>query len=375
MTGRLVHLDAAGCALQSSATVEAQVSYTRREGEVGGYEAAREAEGTLERATGHLARLLGVQASEIAFVENATRGFAELLAAWPLRRGAKVGVVPGEYGSNVMALQARARREAWELVVLRTDPGGRLDLEDLAGSLRRGLDLVVLPHIPSHRGTTQPAADAAALCREAGAPLVVDVAQSLGQVDASRIDADAYVGTSRKWLRGPRGVGFVAVRTPLADTLAPPFPNLGTARLQDSQPVFGEGARRLELGESSLASRVGLAMALAELSDTGTAATTSRIVALAVAARRRLAGINGWQLVEGDGADVTGTVTLRHDRMLPDRTARFLRSEGVVVAPVPVERAPLEMRRPVLRASFHVYCTEGCVDALASALERAPRVL
>ena len=55
----------------------------------------------------------------------------------------------------------------------------------------------------------------AALCREAGVPLVVDAAQSLGHTDVD-LGADVVYGTSRKWLAGPRGVGVLVARPAIA---------------------------------------------------------------------------------------------------------------------------------------------------------------
>src|SRR3954449_9961995 len=131
----------------------------------------------------------------------------------------------------------------------------RVRLEDRLGlfrsdALERLLDrdpprFVHLTHIGSHRGVLQPAAEVAFLCREAGVPLVVDAAQSLGHADVD-LGADVVYFPARKWLAGPRGVGVLCVRRSLAAELTP------LLRIPDVPP-----AQLLESREAHVAGRVG----------------------------------------------------------------------------------------------------------------------
>ena len=158
--------------------------------------------------------LLGVDADGVALTGGATAALLTLLAAWPLPTGAEVGVVPGEWAPNVDAFthhRLRPRR-------LAVDGDGVLDLEALERTLRADPpELVHLTHLASHRGLVQPVAEALALCRTAGVPLWVDVAQSLGHLD-TEVGADASYAPARKWLNGTRGVGVLAVAVPWALT-------------------------------------------------------------------------------------------------------------------------------------------------------------
>jgi pyridoxal 5-phosphate dependent beta-lyase len=367
--GRLVHLDAAGSALPAPATVDAQVAHLRREAVVGGYVAQVEAEPALARARERLAAVLDVGAHEVALVESATRGFTTLLAAWPLPPRARVGVVPSEYASNRMALQAGLAAGRWSLVELPVGEHGRIDLEGLELALGRGLDLVTFPHVPSHRGVVQPAAEVARRCRAAGVPLLLDVAQSAGQLDVRGLGADAYVGTSRKWLRGPRGVGFVAVRAPLLERLRPPWPELANAAWcpDGGPPSFLPGAARLAGGEVPVAAQVGLAAAL-DAAAAEAEAVLAATAELGATARRRLDGLAGWRVQEPND-EPGGMVTLAHDRLDPARVQPALLHRGVVTALIPTSRAPLDLSRPVLRASFHGgYAEVDDVERLAAEL-------
>jgi pyridoxal 5-phosphate dependent beta-lyase len=217
---------------------------------------------------------------------------------------------------------------------------------------------VHLTQVGSHRGVVQPAAGAAALCRAAGVPLVIDAAQALGHVDAD-VGADAVYGTSRKWLAGPRGVGVLCVRPALAAELTPVLP-----APPDLPPL-----RAFESDEAHVAGRVGLVLAVGEHVAAGPHRVRERLAGLGRAARERLDGVAGWRAVESPD-EPSATTTLRP----PDGVdvvatrARLLTEHGIVITAIGRERAPGELTGAVLRISPHVDGTVEDIDALAAAL-------
>jgi pyridoxal 5-phosphate dependent beta-lyase len=394
----VTHLDAAAAGVPSDGVLAAQAAHLAREATIGSYVAQYEAADRLAAARGVLAELLdpALGADDISFHHGAQAAFSALLAAWPLPRGARVGVVPSDFCSNWLALRARADRDALEMVDLPVHPDGRIDVERLAAgggpaALDR-LDLVTFPEVPSQRGIVQPTAAVAALCRDAGVPLLLDVAQSLGQVDVTVAGATggvtAYAGTSRKWLCGPRGVGFLAVRPEFVDRLglaaatgytsrwAPDDPAEAAGR---SWPRSGEtgghlvpaaGIGRFQVGEASFAAWLGLATALHEYATTGPATARAGIQALARAARHRLAGVAGWRLGE-DADSPAGIVTLLPPPGVAPATiqATLRREANIVVSAIDHARARDAV--PSLRVSPHLYSTVDDLDTLAVALEKA----
>ena len=368
----VTHLDAAGCSVASRATLDAVSAYLEREAAYGGYPVQRAVAVVVAGALDRLAALLGLPAGATAWVHNAAEGFSTVLGGWPLPARARVGCTAADYASNAMLLATGASRGEVVPVRLRTDDDGLLDLDDLDRALAAGLDLVTLAHIASHRGVVQPAAEIVARCRTAGVPVVLDVAQSLGQVDVSGVGADAYVGTSRKWLCGPRGLGFVGLSAPLLERLRP-APSVDT-HIWDGDllaaPTPLGGAQRIGAGEVSVAAQIGLANALDELAAAGPSRVAERIAALGALGRDALDGRGGWTVQEPPGA-ASGSVVLDH----PDRAAaevhQRLQAAGVVTSLVDVARAPADLPRPRLRMSCHAYCTEADVQTAARALEAA----
>ncbi|MGY1747046.1 ergothioneine biosynthesis PLP-dependent enzyme EgtE [Blastococcus sp. SYSU D00695] len=349
------HLDSAACSRQSNRVLEAAAHHARHEAELGGYVAEAAAQDLLQQGRSVLAGLVGMAAADLAFVESAQSALATLLAGWRLPAGSRVAVLPGEYAPNTAMLRAAGLLP----VPLPVDGDGRAVHEEIERLLAADPPAAVhLTHVPSHRGVVQPAREIGELCRAAGVPFVLDAAQSLGHVDVD-LPADAVYGTSRKWLAGPRGVGFLCVRPALAARLTPVL-----AAAADLPPM-----RAFESGEAHVAGRVGLVLAVGEHLAAGPERVRERLAALGRAGRALLDGAAGWRVVE-PAAEPTATTTLAP----PDGVdvvatrARLLTEQGIVTTAIGVERAPGEMTGPVLRVSPHVDATLDDLEALAAAL-------
>jgi len=336
----VVHLDIAGAGRVSRAVLAAEVAHLRAEAEIGGYVAQAQATPLLDAGRTALAAPVGLSGDDVCFVEGAGEAFATLLRAWPLPPGARIGCTAGEYGANSRLLRLLAAERGWELVLLPVDAQGRV-LE-----VAQDLDLVTFPQVASQRGVLQPAAEV----RDTGVPLLLDVAQALGQVPVPAGCA-AYVGTSRKWLCGPRGVGFAVVAPQWQDGLAEP-PTLA--------PTHGDGMLRWESQEAHVAGRVGLAVAAQEWSPQVGAAG----VATAAYARKVLDGAGGWRVRE-DVEEPTGITTLSGGDPFATRTA--LLEQGLLVSAVPLGRSD-DLAGPVLRVSTAAWVQAAHLDALADAL-------
>ncbi|TDD41683.1 aminotransferase class V-fold PLP-dependent enzyme [Nonomuraea terrae] len=347
------HLDAAGCNVPSDRVLDAIVGQLRLERARGGYAAVPD----LADARAALAALVDAAPADVAFLESGTAAMAALLGGWRLARGSRVGHARTEYGGTVMLLRRLAARNGWHLVDLPVDGHGRLDPE----AVHSGLDLVVVSHIGSHSGVVQPAQEIGALCRAAAVPLVLDVCQSLGHVDVRGTGATAYVGTSRKWLAGPRGVGFLVVPGPTA-AMDAATPTLGGHHWPEATPSSGHGraaqdviplpgAARYETSEGAIAARAGLGVAVLEHHALGPHAVHAHLAGLGRLARGLLDGAGGWRVAEPSD-EPSALVTLRPPPGdTPEHAAARAAEASLLVSVVPYARAPLHLRGPVLRVS------------------------
>ena len=357
----VVHLNTAACSRQSTAVLETVAVHARSEAEIGASAAEHAAEGLLQQGRSVLAGLVGMAAADVAFTESATAAVRTLFGRWRLPVGTRVGVLPGEYWHNLAVLVDLGLVP----VVLPADDLGLADLAGVERVLREYPPaLVHVTLVGSHRGVVQPGRELAASCSAAGVPLVLDVAQALGHVDCD-LGADVAYAPARKWLAGPRGVGFLVMRPSITAQLTPV---VGPELFDDG----GEGtdhARWYESHDAHIAGRVGLAVAVGEHLAAGPDRVRARLAALGRATRERLDGRGGWSAVEPLDA-ATAITTLRPpDGVDVRRTAdRLHRDSGVLVTPVGRERARQELTGPVLRISPHVDATLDDLDALAAAL-------
>ncbi|MGW4423355.1 ergothioneine biosynthesis PLP-dependent enzyme EgtE [Streptosporangium sp. NPDC004631] len=378
------HLDAAGCNVPSDRVFDAVVRHLRRERQVGGYPAVPD----FHPPKAVLASLVGAEAGDVAFLESGTAAMAALLGGWRLPEGSRVAVTRTEFGSTLMLLRRLARLYGWRLVELPVDDDSRLDLDGLRSLLATGLDLVTLPHIPSQRGVVQPAAEVGRLCRDAGVPLILDVCQSLGHVDTGGVGATAYVGTSRKWLAGPRGVGFLIVPglTGTGDEdgrargegggrgdMDAAVPAISGHTWVDGEASPSAGAARYETHEGPIAARVGFCVAVLEHQALGPAAVHARLAELGVTARRLLDGVGGWRAVEPLD-EPSAIVTLRPPpgsdpgAAVEKAGARAVEA-SLTVGVVPVARAPEDLPTPVLRVSPPPGASQEDLRTLARVLD------
>jgi len=357
----VVHLNSAACSRQSTRVLDAVAGHARSEAEVGAHVAEADTETLLQQGRSVLAGLVGLAAADVAFTESASASVRILFDRWRLPTGTRVGVLPGEYWHNLAVLHDRGL----EPVVLPADELGRADLAGVERVLRD--DPPALVHVTllgSHRGVVQPGRELAALCRAAGVPLVLDVAQALGHVDCD-FGADVAYAPGRKWLAGPRGVGVLMMRPAITARLTPVLP----ADLFDDGGADQDHARPYESADAHVAGRVGLVHAVGEHLAAGPHRVRERLAALGRATRERLDGRGGWTAVEPLD-EPTAISTLRAPDGVDVRAtaARLHREHGVLVTPIGLERARRELTGPVLRVSPHLDATLDDLDALATAL-------
>ena len=343
----VLHLDVAACGRVSQAVLDAQAGHLLAEAVDGGYVAEGAASGAVAAGRDALGSMVGLTGPDVFLSESGGASFAVLMSAWPLPAGSRVGTVPSEYGGNARVLRQQAGLRGWTLVTLEVDDLGRVT------DVPPGLDLLTLPQVASQRGVVQPVRD----LLDVGVPVVLDVAQALGQT-AVPPGAAAYVGTSRKWLCGPRGVGFAVVAPPFQPGLADP-PTQGAAAYDD--------LRRFDAPEADIAGRVGLALAV----RTWSPELPALLQAAAAAARVLLDGAGGWTVVEPVG-EPTGITTLRHPTADPFEVRAALLAEGVVVSAVPTSRSD-DLDAPLLRVSTAAWVTPGDLGNAADALVRCTK--
>jgi len=375
----VAHFNNAGASLPPAPVLDTYVAHLRREALIGGYEAQEEAQARLDAVYAATASLVGgTGPDEVAFFENATRAFDMALYGLPLEPGDVILTSTAEYHSMFVTYLHRARHGV-RVEVVPPDATGQLDVGALRKRLHARVRLIAMTHMPTNGGLVQPAEAVGDVAREAGVFFLLDATQTVGQMplDVRRIGCHALAGTSRKFLRGPRGVGFLWVARGWIERLEPPLMEGHAAEwVEPDRYVIRPDAKRFEVWESNVGARLGLGAAIEYARALGLERIWARVRILAETLRTRLAAVRG-VTVRDLGAVRGGIVSFTVRDVDAARVQRELRGARINVHTSPARGTLLDMRArglsEVVRASVHYYNTDDEIDRLVSEVARLVR--
>ncbi len=359
-----IHFNNAGAALVPDIVHDTVLQHLELERKVGGYLAHSMAQDKVEEFYTTFARLLNCDPCEIAYLENATRAWDMAFYSIDFKAGDRILTAKAEYASNYLAYLQIEKRFGVSIDVIPNDDSGQLSTEALENMLDERVKLISITHVPTQGGLVNPAVEIGRIANKNSILYLLDACQSVGQmpIDVKQIGCDILTGTGRKFLRGPRGTGFLYVRQSIVEDLEPPFIDLFSADwVSKSEYKLRANAKRFENWESYVAGRIGLAAAVNYAMDLGIDRSWERIQDLSTLLREQLANIQGIT-VQDLGAQKCGIVTLtKADESATDLYHRLGENNiETSVSTLVSARFDFEDRGldEVLRASVHYYNTE-----------------
>lgn len=367
-TANRVHLNNAGAGLLSRRTLRDMTVHLELEAAIGGYEAADRKRGRIDATYANIARLVGGRPDEIALFDNSTHAWNAAFYSMTFAPGDRILTGRAEYGSNVLAYLQIARRTGAEVVVVPNDASGQLDTTALAELIDDRTRLVGVSHVPTSGGLVNPAAEIGRISRAAGVPFLLDATQSVGQfpVDVAELGCDMLTATGRKFLRGPRGTGFLWVRREALDHLEPYVSEIASATWDGKRGfTWRDGARRFETWEVSYANVLGLSAAVEQALEIGMEDIGRRAFELGTRLRERLDAVPGVTTYDL-GRQRCAIVTAKVDGVSTADVAAALAGRGVNVTTTVAAHTQFDTEdrgvHPLVRLSPHYYNTEAELD-------------
>ncbi len=367
--GRGTHLLACGSALMPQPVVDAVIRHTELEAQIGGYEALAQQADALAKVYTSVARHIGAHPDEIALMENATVAWCHAFYALPLKAGARILTCEAEYAANYVAFLQRAKREDLKIEVIPSDDSGALDLNALDQMMGPDVGLIAITWVPTNGGLVNPAAAVGQIAKAHGVPYLLDACQAAGQmrIDVTELGCDFLSATGRKFLRGPRGTGFLYVSAPWVARLEPAMiDHFGAPWVARDRYDLRPDARRFETWENSYALRAGLGAAIDYADQIGIDQIHDRVMSLANATRAGLSDLPG-VLVRDLGQTPCGIVSFSVDGHAAEHLVKQMAEAGFAIGASGPSSTRIDAERrnlpTLLRIAPHYYNTEDEIAA------------
>ena len=374
---QVCHLNNAGSSLPPRVSLDAVVAHLELEATIGGYEAGAVRATEIEAVYGSIGRLIGAERDEIAFIENATRAWDMAFYSLRFEPGDRIITGMAEYASNAIAMLQVAAHTGVRIDVCPDDEHGQLDVAALELMLDDRVRLIAAVHAPTQGGLLNPVAAIGRVARAAGIPYLLDACQSVGQVeiDVETIGCDMLSATGRKFLRGPRGTGFMYVRREALEKLEPAVIDIHAARwITRDTFEWRKDAKRFEVMEYNVADRLGMGAAVDHALAWGLDAIEERILGLSTLLRGKLNELPR-VIVRDQGTRPSGINTFTIEGCDLNALMLKMRTQGINTAVTNNDWAWLDLGgrgiEGIMRASLSYYNTEEEVERFVEAIARA----
>ena len=373
---QVLHFNNAGASLMPEAVLDAQVAHLQREAAIGGYESKAEAMDAIEGVYASIARLLNCRAEEIALMENATVAWHAAFLSLPWQEGDRILTAEAEYASNYISYLKLARQKGVQVERMPSTAAGDLDVEALERMIDDQVRLIAVTHVPTNGGLVNPATEIGRIAKAHNILFLLDACQSAGQLDldVQAIGCDLLSATGRKYLRGPRGSGFLYVKQERLDQIEPSVLDLHSAHwVTPERYEMRPDARRFENWEFNYAAVLGLGAAVDYALAWGMPEIESWVVALAADLRTALAEVPGIT-VQDIGTRKCGICTFTHERLDAATISARLRAQAINTSVSDPNSTLLDATArglpDLVRASVHYFNTDEEIDRFCRTLRK-----
>lgn len=375
----LIHFNNAGCSLHTTKVVQVMKDYLDQEAATGGYELAAQRAQDITAFYTETARLIQAQAHNIAFATSCTEAYTKVLTAIPFKKGDIILTSDDDYASNQLCFLSLQARMGVKIIRAKNLANGDIDVQDIENIIKKKKKptVVAITHVPTSSGKVQPVAAIGKLCRQYDIWYLVDACQSIGQmpVDVQEIGCDFLTATGRKFLRAPRGTGFLYVSDKALNARLAPlfFDNHSATWTGKNDFKIHETAQRFELFEKSIATVMGITEAIRYANDMGLDNIFNYNQEIIQYLRAKMQAIDGVKLYD-EGSHLCNILTFRVGNLPLTTIQTALKAAHINASVTPKTYAQIDFERKgidwAVRFSPHYYNTKEEMDRVITVLEK-----
>lgn len=376
-TKHVIHFNNAGAALMPDAVRDAMIGYLHHESMYGGYETEATFNVQLEHTYDAIAELINANREEIAIVGNATDAWHAAFYSLNFSAGDIILVSTASYASNYISFLQLQKKVGVQIQAIPNDKFGQVDIRALESMITTEVKLIAITHIPTNSGLINPAEAIGKIANLYGIPYLLDACQSVGQIpiDVQAIGCDFLSATGRKYLRGPRGTGFLYVNQSWLDKgIQPPVLDLHSAEwVAKDKYVIRKDARRFETWEGNRAAKYGLGLAIDYTLSIGMERISERLRTLATILRDKLTEIEGitvHDIGKRKGGIVSFSIKEKTKKAVQKHLAQYkinvslISSNGTLL-----DSQSRDLSDDLVRASIHYYNTTAEIEEFCKVIK------
>lgn len=378
----VIYFDNAATSLTPRQVVDAMVRYLlecRANVGRGSYRLALEATSMYEEVRKKVARFIGAQATEIAFVKNTTEAVNLVAMGLKWRRGENMVTTALEHHSNMLPWIRAARLHGLEVRFARPRENGTLLAEEFERLVDENTKIIAVAHVSNVLGTISPVKEIAKIAKSKGALLLVDAAQSAPHmpIDVGELNCDFLAFSAHK-MCGPPGVGVLYVKEDVQlEPLAVGGGTVADASFEDYKLL--DKPHAFEAGTPPIGDVVGLGTAIDYLSKLGLENVMMHELELARELKELLIEIPDVKVL-GPERPQTGIVSFSVRDVKAEDVALALGNLDICVragfhCAIPLVRDFLGEKLGVVRASLYLYNTKEEVEKFVDSLREVVRLL
>ena len=372
----VIHFNNAGASLVSQETLDSQLNYLKEEALFGGYETAAKYSQVIGAFYTEIAQLINAEPDEIAYTESATVAWERVFFSLDFSAGDEIICDHTSYASNYIAHLQAEQRYGTKTVVIPPNKFGEVDIEALKTLITPKTKLISITHMPTNGGLVNPAEDIGKVARQHDIMYLLDACQSAGQypLDVDKIGCDFLSSTGRKYLRGPRGTGFLYASKKRLNDITPLNLDLHSAEWSSKNSFKQlDNAKKFETWESNIAAKIGLMTAVKQINQIGINKIWTRVTELADYLRSELEKI-AEITVRDMGKVKSGIVTFTSSRFSPEEMQTYFSQHNIntVTPTLSGTRIDMEARKieALIRSSVHYYNTKREIDNFVSLIKQ-----